>query len=84
MVCCGSCSPVTEGQIIGTVPERAITHKVMVPPGISGRVDMIKTGEFTVDEIVAVIDVDFKFDELTKLIHNLPSEILEQSPDQGT
>jgi len=47
---------VAEGQVIGTVPERAITHKVMVPPGISGRVDMIKTGEFTVDEIVAVID----------------------------
>ncbi|HNX48068.1 MAG TPA: V-type ATP synthase subunit A [Methanomassiliicoccales archaeon] len=47
---------VTEGQIIGTVPERAITHKVMVPPGISGTVDMIKSGEFTVDEIVAVID----------------------------
>jgi V/A-type H+-transporting ATPase subunit A len=47
---------VTEGQIIGTVPERAITHKVMVPPGISGTVDMIKSGEFTVDDIVAVID----------------------------
>ncbi len=47
---------VAEGQVIGTVPERAITHKVMVPPGISGKVDMIKTGEFTVDEIVAVID----------------------------
>ena len=47
---------VTEGQVIGTVPERAITHKVMVPPGISGKVDMIKSGEFTVDEIVAVID----------------------------
>jgi V/A-type H+-transporting ATPase subunit A len=47
---------VAEGQVIGTVPERAITHKVMVPPGISGKVDMIKSGEFTVDEIVAVID----------------------------
>ncbi|MDD1771939.1 MAG: V-type ATP synthase subunit A [Methanomassiliicoccales archaeon] len=47
---------VTEGQIIGTVPEKAITHKVMVPPGISGKVDMIKSGSFTVDEIVAIVD----------------------------
>jgi len=47
---------VTEGQVIGTVPERAITHKVMVPPGIKGKVDMIKAGDFTVDDIVAVID----------------------------
>ncbi len=46
---------VAEGQVIGTVPERAITHKVMVPPGIGGKVDMIKEGEFTVDEVVAVI-----------------------------
>ena len=47
---------VTEGQIIGTVPEKAITHQVMVPPGISGKVDMIKSGSFTVDEIVAIVD----------------------------
>ena len=47
---------VKAGQIIGTVPERAITHKVMVPPGINGQVDMIKQGDFTVDDIVAVID----------------------------
>lgn len=47
---------VSEGQVIGTVPERAITHKIMVPPGISGKVDMIKSGEFTVDEIIAVVD----------------------------
>ena len=47
---------VTGGQIIGTVPERAITHQVMVPPGISGTVDMIKSGDFTVDDIIAVID----------------------------
>ncbi|HOO03515.1 MAG TPA: V-type ATP synthase subunit A [Methanomassiliicoccales archaeon] len=46
---------VAEGQVIGTVPERAITHKVMVPPGIGGKVDMIKEGKFTVDEVVAVI-----------------------------
>jgi V/A-type H+-transporting ATPase subunit A len=46
---------VVSGQIIGTVPERSIIHKIMVPPGISGSVDDIKQGEFTVDDTVAVI-----------------------------
>ena len=30
------------GQIIGTVPERSIVHKIMVPPGVAGTVDDIK------------------------------------------
>ncbi len=46
---------VVSGQIIGTVPERSIVHKVMVPPGVSGTVEDIKQGEFTVDDTVAVI-----------------------------
>jgi V/A-type H+-transporting ATPase subunit A len=46
---------VVSGQIIGTVPERSIIHKIMVPPGTSGSVDDIKQGEFTVDDTVAVI-----------------------------
>ncbi len=46
---------VVSGQIIGTVPERSIIHKIMVPVGISGTVDDIKQGEFTVDDTIAVI-----------------------------
>jgi V/A-type H+-transporting ATPase subunit A len=46
---------VVAGQIIGTVPEKSILHKVMVPPGISGVIDDIKSGEFTVDDTVAVV-----------------------------
>src|SRR5512137_1083945 len=46
---------VVSGQIIGTVPERSIVHKIMVPPGVQGTVDDIKQGEFTVDDTVAVI-----------------------------
>lgn len=50
---------VTGGDILGTVPEtQLITHKVMVPPGIAGRVESIKQGDFTVEEIVAVINGD--------------------------
>jgi V/A-type H+-transporting ATPase subunit A len=47
---------VKEGQIIGTVKETAvIEHKVMVPPGVSGKIKDIKEGEFTVDETIATL-----------------------------
>jgi V/A-type H+-transporting ATPase subunit A len=46
---------VVAGQIIGTVPEKSIVHKVMIPPGVSGTIDDIKSGEFTIDETVAVV-----------------------------
>ncbi|MFH0847371.1 MAG: V-type ATP synthase subunit A [Chloroflexota bacterium] len=44
------------GDIIGTVPETfLIEHRVMVPPGIKGVVKEVKSGDFTVEEPVAVI-----------------------------
>ena len=46
---------VVSGQIIGTVPEKSIIHKVMVPPGVSGVIEDIKQGDFTVDETIAMI-----------------------------
>ncbi|MGC8777765.1 MAG: V-type ATP synthase subunit A, partial [Candidatus Caldatribacteriaceae bacterium] len=48
---------VTGGDILGEVEEtRTIVHKVMVPPGISGKVKDIREGSFAVDEVVAIID----------------------------
>ena len=47
---------VTGGDILGTVPEtELITHKVMVPPGLSGRLESVGSGDFTVEETIAVI-----------------------------
>jgi V/A-type H+-transporting ATPase subunit A len=47
---------VEAGDILGTVPETAlITHKVLLPPGLAGKVTEIKAGSFTVEEKVAVI-----------------------------
>lgn len=47
---------VTEGQILGEVQETSlITHKVMVPFGVSGKVESIKGGEFTVSDVIATI-----------------------------
>ena len=48
---------VTEGQIIGTVPETGIiTHRVMVPFGVHGTVDSIKSGEFKVSDTVCILN----------------------------
>jgi V/A-type H+-transporting ATPase subunit A len=47
---------VTGGQIIGTAPEKSMTHRILVPNDISGTVEEIKSGDFTVDQTVAVIE----------------------------
>jgi len=48
---------VTAGDILGEVEEtKTITHKIMIPPGVSGKVKEIQEGAFAVNEVVAVID----------------------------
>lgn len=50
---------VESGSVIGTVQENVlILHKIMVPYGVKGVVKEIKKGEFTVDEIVAVVETE--------------------------
>jgi V/A-type H+-transporting ATPase subunit A len=45
------------GMIVGTVPELRFTHKILVPPGMSGVVKHVKPeGEYTVEEPVVVLD----------------------------
>ncbi len=49
---------VSSGDIIGAVAETpAIEHRVMVPPGISGKIAWIESGDFTVDDVVAVVEM---------------------------
>ncbi len=46
------------GDVIGTVPEGAITHKIMLPPNY-GRVkvlDVASEGDYTVEDIVATVE----------------------------
>lgn len=48
---------VESGDILGEVKESTtIAHKIMVPPGLSGKVQDIKSGSFTVEEVVATIE----------------------------
>ncbi len=47
---------VISGDVIGTVKETSlVTVRIMVPPGINGTIENIKEGDFTVDQIIAVI-----------------------------
>ncbi|MDR1801735.1 MAG: V-type ATP synthase subunit A [Lachnospiraceae bacterium] len=56
------------GDVLGTVQESIIVQqKIMVPYGIKGTVKEIKSGEFTVEEIVAVISSEGKDIELTMM-----------------
>ncbi len=47
---------VQPGDIIGTVQETVVvTHKIMIPPGVSGTLAEIKDGQFTIEETVAKV-----------------------------
>jgi len=47
---------VVAGDIIGEVEETPlVVHKIMVPPGISGKVEKIEEGEFKVTDTIAVV-----------------------------
>jgi V/A-type H+-transporting ATPase subunit A len=44
------------GMVVGEVPEGNVVHRVMLPPGVSGRVKSISEGEFTLDQPVGELD----------------------------
>ena len=55
--CVGEGDEVSEGDITGTVQEtHLVSHKIMVPPGISGRIVSISEGDYSIDETVAIIE----------------------------
>jgi V/A-type H+-transporting ATPase subunit A len=47
---------VTGGDVIGTVTEFHLEHRIMVPPFVSGMVSEIQSGGFTIDEPVCMLD----------------------------
>ncbi|MEX2536607.1 MAG: V-type ATP synthase subunit A [Trueperaceae bacterium] len=48
---------VAAGQVLGTVPEFAFTHKILVPPGKGGKIKSIAAeGEYTLDDVIAMLD----------------------------
>jgi len=48
---------VSGGQILGTVPEFAFTHKILVPPDKNGTIKSIApSGDYTIEEVIATLD----------------------------
>ena len=48
---------VSSGDILGTVQEtKTIEHKVMVPPGVSGKIKSIDSGDFNVTQTVCTLE----------------------------
>ena len=63
---------VVGGDILGEVPEtKVIKHKILVPPGIRGKIVELKEGKFTVDDCIARIQTDGEDVEL-KMMQNWP------------
>ena len=54
------------GDVLGTVQEtEVVTQKIMVPPEMKGTVKEIRSGSFTVDEVVCILDTADGEKELT-------------------
>jgi V/A-type H+-transporting ATPase subunit A len=60
------------GDVLGTVQEtERIVHRIMVPPGMSGKIQEIRSGNFTIEETVAVLDGKAEL----KLMHRWPVRV---------
>ena len=64
---------VTQGMILGTMPEtKSIQHRVLVPPGISGQIVSIKSGDITIKDFVGVIKDDQSKEHQISLVQSWP------------
>jgi V/A-type H+/Na+-transporting ATPase subunit A len=54
------------GDVLGTVKEsELIEHKILVPPGVQGKVvEIAKKGEYKIEDVIAIVDSDGKQIEL--------------------
>ena len=66
---------VSGGDVLGTVQETsAVLHKIMVPPKMAGTVKEIKSGEFTVEQTVCVLETE-KGEEHLSLMQKWPVRV---------
>jgi len=67
------------GTIIGEVQETNIVHRVLVPPNVrGGTVRSIKSGSFTVDEVVCTLDDGTALTMMHKWPVRVPRPVLEK------
>ncbi|MBI2660105.1 V-type ATP synthase subunit A [Candidatus Woesearchaeota archaeon] len=63
---------VSGGSVIGEVEENpGIIHKIMAPPSQNGKISEIKSGKFTVNDVIGKLDNGFEL----KLKHNWPVRV---------
>lgn len=61
---------VTPGDVLGIVPELStIEHRILVPPKISGRVIEVHSGNFCVDEVIAIISSESNHKESRRRLY---------------
>ena len=64
---------VSPGDILGTVPEtELITHKIMMPHRLSGKILTVEKGEFTVEDTICVIEDENKTAHEVSMIQRWP------------
>ena len=57
---------VSGGDVLGYVEEtEVIRHKIMVPPGVSGTVESLESGEYTVTDKIGAIHTDHDYVDVT-------------------
>jgi V/A-type H+-transporting ATPase subunit A len=67
------------GSIIGEVQETNIVHKVMLPPNVKqGIIKTMKSGEFTVDEIVCVLEDGSEYPMMQRWPVRVPRPVKEK------
>ncbi len=67
------------GAILGEVQETNIVHKVMLPPNAKpGKVKVIKSGDFTVDEIVCVLEDGREYPMMQRWPVRVPRPVKEK------
>ncbi|EQB70000.1 MAG: hypothetical protein AMDU1_APLC00082G0011 [Thermoplasmatales archaeon A-plasma] len=68
-------SKVVQGQIVGTVQETGIiSHKIMVPFGVSGIIKGLKAGKFKVSDKIAVVETE-SGEEIIRLKQEWPVRV---------
>ncbi len=68
-------SDVRSGGVIGEVRETdLITHRILVPPGVSGKIESIEEGDYTINDTVALVSTENGVVEV-KMSQNWPVRI---------
>jgi V/A-type H+-transporting ATPase subunit A len=70
---------VEPGAILGTVQETNIVHRVMLPPNVKpGVIKVIKSGDFTVDEIICVLEDGREYPMIQRWPVRVPRPVKEK------